>query len=482
MLPSSSPLVHSLPTETLFDVFRLAVAATLKTTRRSRAPSLETELAHIANAPLLTLSRVCSRWHTIAINTPTLWSNININDVALRGRTRAALEKTLTLLSVCLQRSGAALLSVSLRCRDGEPPHARIFDLLVQQSHRWETVHIGCSLRGIDTLVLRGRLPCLKSLTFQIKPETVDFLDIVPRLETLAGVPAPLLNSEYFGALLRCQRPRLLACEAISRSQSQAAISLLPKLSATTRVHLTIDRDSRLFQPHWTLSLHLPAVTAPISSLLCAAINQFHPHHLTSALSQIFASITLPNLQQMTLACGVYPQLVLEWPHTEFLALCARSNLGRSLKILQITEVRIAEWELRDILFMLPALEHLEVGDVPASAAAGNNSESAVITDSFLRAMTCAPGEDCLVPRLSYLACASRLVFTPSCLVDFVASRLSRHSEATSRRKLHVCIYPLPESDARSNFAVRTRLRELAAGHQHFVFQAGERYISQRRR
>ncbi|KAJ6513631.1 hypothetical protein C8R47DRAFT_1313789 [Mycena vitilis] len=475
-------VAHSLPAETLSDIFRLAVAPVAPEfwwqTPLAAAPLLKAELAHLANAPLLTMSRVCSRWHRIAMNTPTLWLKIEINGEALRGRTRSAVDKTLVLLNARLRRSLDAPLSISLKC-DDEPLHSRIFGLLAQHSHRWETVHFGCSLKGIDTSVLRGRLPRLKNLSFLAAPEAIDFLDIVPCLKALDGIPPSVLHSESFGALFRRQSIRSLACQVDRRRDFHAAISLLPKLPVATDLYLRIKEGPGGHSPfHWSMPLQLPSVTAPISTLVCVALI---PAHVTAALRQIFASLTLPYLRQAALACGFYPKVVFEWPHTEFLGLCERSDLGRCLQALQIAEVRITERELTQILAVLPALERLEIGDVPATAVkAGNDSAPILITDSFLRAMTHSQApDDCLAPRLSYLVCVSRLGFTPSLLIAFVASRVARISEVGSSNIFHLCIHPLPESDAALNAVVRTKLREMAASHKRFVYQTGERYMSQ---
>jgi hypothetical protein len=124
---------------------------------------------------------------------------------------------------------------------------------------------------------------------------------------------------------------------------------------------------------------------------------------------------------------------------------------------------------------VLEALEHLEVGDAPGNVGESNDSELVLITDSFLRAMTWAPAQGSLVPRLSYFACVSRLLFTHGLVVDFVTSRFARLSD--SPILFHFCIHPLPESDACLNSAVHTRLWELAAGNKQFVYQSGEEYI-----
>ncbi|KAJ7983295.1 hypothetical protein DFH06DRAFT_1081466 [Mycena polygramma] len=472
--------IHALPTETLSDIFRLADAAGTPKSKR-RPSALEADLAQLANSPLLVLSQVSSRWHDIAINTPTLWSNIEINGMP-RGRTRCtqwALEKTLRLLSACLERSGEAPLSVSLTRRNGESPHPRIFHLLVQHSHRWETVSIMCSLAGVDTSGLRGRLPRLKTLTLTAPPETVDFLESVPSLDHLTvRITTPLVRSVALGAIVRRKQLRSFVCVGLSPTEIEAAISSLPELPVAATFYLGIGS----FQPHQAMALCLPPVTAPISTLACLAVRKFYHHHTSSAIGQIFASLTLPSLRRLLLSSDTYPELI-EWPHAQLLALCERSNLGRCLKVLQIAEVRITETELMEILSMLPALEHLEVGDAAGSVGDDDSSEAVLITDSFLRSMSCPPAPaDCLVPRLFYLACVSRLAFTHSLLADFVTSRLEHLSKADSSIIFHVYLDPFPGSDLRLIPAVRTTLRELAIAHRRFVYQTGKEFIAYQRR
>ncbi|KAJ7915053.1 hypothetical protein B0H13DRAFT_2270515 [Mycena leptocephala] len=474
MTPQSTNGIHSLPTETLSDIFRFAVAAvTPNFWRLTPAPLLQTELERVANAPLLILSRVCSRWHDIGINNPTFWSDVEINGVS--GRAPSALEKTIRLLSARLERSRDVPLSVSLTCEDDcKPFHPRIFHLLAQHSHRWEIARVVCSLEGLDTSVLSERLPRLKKLELTLTLQTVNFFGIAPRLDTLS-VSAPLLLTESFGAILRRKQLRGFGCLVMFRHEFEEAISLLPKLPVATAFYLSIDLDRRIFKRHWTMPLRLPSITAPISTFACRTASEFHPRHLSLALSQIFASLTLPKLRQVLLGCSVYPRLVLQWPHTQFLAMCERSDLGLCLKTLRIAEVRIAERDLLEILSVLKALEHLEVGDAPGKVGKRNVSNSVLITDSFLRAMMWAPAQDCLVPRLTYFTCVSRLMFTHSLVVDFVTSRLARLSDPPIL--FHVCIHPLPGSDAFLNCAVHTILWELAAGNKQFVYQSGEEYI-----
>ncbi|KAJ6484844.1 hypothetical protein C8R45DRAFT_1147842 [Mycena sanguinolenta] len=465
--------IHSLPTETLCAIFRSVVVASSHRT----AARVQEELERIANASLLTLSRVCSRWHEIAINNPTFWQHIEIN--AITGAPDV-LETTLALVNARLERSRGVPLSITLDCVACQTLHLRIFRLLVQYSHRWGRVSLFGSLKGLDTSVLQGQLPHLKVLGVNHDGplEAVEFFGAAPCLSILC-ITAPLIHSAAVGEILRRKQLRYLGCVVELAKEFGEAISLIPKLPHGSNFHLTMGnlngRDISRLE-----CMGIPSVTASITTLICTAVQ---PQHTTSALNQIFASLTLPELERLILRCNACPQLGVEWPHAQFLGLCERSNLGRSLKVLRIAEVRIAERDLLSTLSVLAALEHLEVGDAPETPKEHTNSESVLITDSFLQAMKCVPAQnDCLVPRLSHIACVSHLVFDPALLADFVTSRVARLSQAhsssfSSSPPFHICIHPFLETHVGLISVVRTRLCELAvASNQKLVYET-EHYI-----
>ncbi|KAJ7223144.1 hypothetical protein GGX14DRAFT_557716 [Mycena pura] len=472
--------MNSLATETLSDIFRLVLAAATPDFWSPDSPSLRTELDRIANAPLLNLSQVCSRWHELALNSPTFWSDVHVNGIC--GSTETALAKTIGLLSARLEYSRDTLLSVYLTCESSRQSPARaLFRMLAQHSHRWVDFCVACSLEGLDTTVLIGRLPSLQKmvlnlpvelkLSISMPPETLKFIDTTPRLNNLLLSPY-LLSSKARNAVVSRKQLRSLAFQLMLPWQFQNAISLLPKLPVTTNLSLVINLNREVFHHKFSdpyfrkfpLRFEFPSVTASISSLTCITVNNFHPRHMSFTLEQMFDSLTVPQLRQLILACSTYPQLVLEWPHTQFLALCSRSNLGSCLKTLRIAEVRITPKKLLAVLSALPALEVLEVGDVPQVDMETNRRP--LINDHILRALTGGPGQDCLVPRLFYLGCVSRLSFTHNLVVDLVTSRLR-----DSQGSFHFCLHPLRGV---LNPAVHAHLRQLAVeSHRRFVYELG---------
>ncbi|KAJ7614176.1 hypothetical protein FB45DRAFT_1111310 [Roridomyces roridus] len=473
--------IRSLPNETLLNVFLHATAGIFPTLLEHPFPnlSLQTELERIANAPLLALSRVCSRWHTIAVGTSTLWSHLHMH-----GITERALEQTIALLTNHLERSQNAPLLVLFKGEtfDRHPPHPRIFNLLAQYSHRWETAHFICSLKGVDTSALRGRLPCLKYFTVacevrlqHCKPVMpLDFLGTAPCLTRIVAPAPSLLHSETLRTI-RGQVNNLSLIVLPLHDELHTILRLASELPDAAQLYLCFDLDPSILPQNWDPALLLPSITSSLKVLgcrVCSAGVQPAPHQLNSVLSQLFDSLTLPNLEGLDLGYEAYPKFTLSWApaqHSALLGLCDRSAWGRCLKTLRVSQVRVSEQQLMEILSLLGLLEGLEVGDLPS------DEEMPLVTDSLLRAMIREnSGQQIqLVPRLAHLVCISRLAFTPKLFSDFVVSRLT-----TAGAKFQVSLYPAANSDPDVfvESTVHVMLRQLAVDNSCFSYLSGKRH------
>ncbi|KAJ6461467.1 hypothetical protein C8R45DRAFT_1108691 [Mycena sanguinolenta] len=471
--------IHCLPNEILSDIFRLAVDATTPPFwQRSPPPRLFAELKRIENAPLLTLSRVCPQWHQLALNNPTFWSNVQVNSVI--GEPPLVLRRTLDLLNVRLARTRDAPLVISLIQHAGiRGFHPRILPI---SCICWRSTRI-----ELDNAVVarRGGLPRLRNFHLNIRAPTAEFpvIAAAPRLATLR-LNAPQLRSLSFAEILRHNPLQVLRCGVASPKDFAVAVALLPKLPSRAEFHfvINIDYDTDL-RAH--TSMCLPSITAHIAGLGCSWMHDSHAHQMPAILEHVLASLTLPELDQFHLACNTFPHLLLQWPHAQFLALSDRSGLGRCLKTLRIAEARISKDDLLEILSVLEVLEHLEVGDAPERLGrlreTVDKHEGVLISNSFLRAMTCQPEQDCFVPRLRYFSCVSRLAFAPRVLEDFVTSRVTRLALSGSiilfDVRIHLCYSPTSYNVRRQTEAVRVGLWELAA-QTKFVYQVGGEYIS----
>ncbi|KAJ7614189.1 hypothetical protein FB45DRAFT_1036296 [Roridomyces roridus] len=447
-------LIDSFPAEILVEIFRLSTVDSFPELWHAGL-ALSAELARIANAPLLSLSSVCSRWRSIVQDNPLFWSNIEID-----GVTEDALDKTMKLLAVRLERSRDAPLSVHFSSEgpDDLGPHPRIFDFLVQHSHKWQTAKFLCSFEDVDTSLLRGRIPRLESLVLlSTTPAALDSF-VTPSLERLF-IQAPQLHSDGFSAI-RTQL-REFACIATHHDELTDVVGILPTLPDSILVHLAIEFEP---EPQFVL----PPVTAPnIGSLSCTAT----PYGHSWGLAPLFTSLTLPQLRKLVLKCDRYPRRIVAWPpqqHWAFLDMCQRSGFADTLKILSISQVGIVPADLIPLLVVLPALEHLSVGDSPRNDGL---EEEALITDGFLRALM-EPTPALIVPRLSYLACRSRWrgEFTHSFMVDFVLCRVKYLNPGA---KFELCIRSMYDAKAGLEPESQTRLLELEDTTERFVYRWG---------
>ncbi|KAJ7619539.1 hypothetical protein FB45DRAFT_1062922 [Roridomyces roridus] len=479
MNPSLNKDIHLLPAEIISDILNLTAAASTPefwSHPGGPAPELRTELERLENAPLLLLSRVCSRWHDIALKTPLLWSNIQIH-----GMTEAALEESVWLLTERLDRSGSAPLAISLQCEhDSQSPHPRFLHLLAEHSHRWETVCMSrCCIRGFDTSILRGNVPHLKILWLDVEtrfglsdPDApIDFFAVAPHLERL-WLAAPLVNSDSVRQILHRKQLKSFGCVAMFPQEFRDGLSLLPQLPPGAHAHIALDLDHRILKLHHISPFHLPPLSTCISSLVCRTTQLFHAADVSSALTQIFTSLTLSALQQMSLGCNDYPHIALDWStalRVQFIALCRRSALGRCLTTLRVVEVHITERDLLKILSVLTALEHLEVGDAPPTV-----KHSLLITDSFVRAMAGTALGNCFVPRLSRFVCVTRFMFRQKLLVDFVESRLTRLAALDNPTAFHLHIHAFPDSKCGLDPRVHAILSELAKTESLFFYESLE--------
>ncbi|KAJ6503942.1 hypothetical protein C8R45DRAFT_1186064 [Mycena sanguinolenta] len=238
-------------------------------------------------------------------------------------------------------------------------------------------------------------------------------------------------------------------------------ISVLPKLPPETYFYLATELDSRSSRrQHPFKNPPASSVTSSISTLLCEVTDIVEPRQMDSILNHIFASLTLPRLQCLLLGCDVYPGHMLEFPQAQFLGLSEPSDLCHSLHTLHIAEVRIVAGDLLQILAVLDGLQYLEIGDTSERLkhrirAHERDDPGAVILPR--RTMTCAPAQNCLVPRLSYFARVSRFVVTDSVLVDFAASRVARLSSSWS--SFHILNILRVSACTRLHARVRERTR-----------------------
>ncbi|KAJ6544044.1 hypothetical protein B0H19DRAFT_294524 [Mycena capillaripes] len=425
--PISAP-IQRLPPEILSHIFSLHSDAFTPAFRTPfpilRSYEFEAELDRLANIHLLTLSRVCGQWHHIVVDTPALWSTFNLNGVLWSSS--YYLEQTMVLLAAGLERSRNAPIEVRVFDQQlGLPLPPRIFELLAHHSHRWRVAEFCCIVRSIDFSILKGRLPVVQRLELDLGPvhPTLDFFVGAPRLKSLI-VPGVLLGKT---GTIPFKQLTALGCERVAPVDIARAISLADELPRGSHFHLS----AQVAKTTQSFPVCIPLTMSAISRFSCRLAGDPYPRRSCQGLGKIFASLSLPNLEELWLSSN---GIVSEWPHAQFCELSERSGFHRSLKVLRIVEVLVTEGDLLSVLSSLTSLEHLEIADVDHGGV-----KLVVLTDDFLRAVT-FQADRRLVPRLRHFACTTQFQFTDNAFVEFIASRLAGCSLGAFR----VEIRPLP--------------------------------------
>ncbi|KAL1671779.1 hypothetical protein EV122DRAFT_284593 [Schizophyllum commune] len=118
------------------------------------------------HAAILSVAAVCRDWRNLAIQTPSLWTNIHIN--FWRGN----LSNATTLLRILLSRSAELPLSITMRSSDNisvrQDEAEPLVSALLAHSARWACLDVRVS-EGIFRLLApaRGRVPQLRGVRFR---------------------------------------------------------------------------------------------------------------------------------------------------------------------------------------------------------------------------------------------------------------------------------------------------------------------------
>ncbi|KAJ7157834.1 hypothetical protein C8R46DRAFT_1355461 [Mycena filopes] len=439
--------VRRLPTELLAEVFDMCAPEGQEVMSETTTSTEEVE--RLAKKYLLQLAQVCSRWRSVAMGTPNLWSLI-VLDTAVWDDSDYSSQTLLNLVASSLQRGGGCSLTLRIAVGHGDPAERSVLELLSEHSRRWRRMflwihplsfpHLSRAKGNLGRLGFLG----LASVTTGDQIHTAsDIFQIAPRLSEVWLVnwedPVPVLpwNQLSFVAL------RLF--DGVPPAGTMQILRLLPKSVAL------------LIEPN-TLStpIQLP-ILSNIDKLTVDLVGapRTHPN-----LGTLFQSLTLPRLKLFRLVRkGLFPR----WEQSPFLDFVSRSALQTTLTSLRI-DVVITDHELLECLAALPLLEKLYIAD------SDEDHHPAVLTDHLLQMLKGGSDNTCLVPALFSLQFTSRFTFNNALFWDFVASRV-RHRRFKHNFKIVAYWCKSRDYGFSPEFNAR-RLRRLeAAG--GFVFETG---------
>ncbi|KAJ6535134.1 hypothetical protein B0H19DRAFT_1080527 [Mycena capillaripes] len=395
----------------------------------SYTPATATEEVElIAKKYLLQLSRVCSRWHEIAMFTPRLWSILTLDTSLWDGSTKSS--TLLALVAASLNRGANFPLNITLVVELGHPNEALILDLLSQHSYRWRKISLCIDPRSLIFLANAiGNLPVLDEhllydFTESDDPYADDLFATAPRLKTVSIVDWP------------CKLPmlpwgQLRHFQYINRESGDLLVvpQVLPLLSDKATFELRINISSI------TLPLELPPILSNISILfITSTVDSDEPTsddestvdddsdesnhtHTMTIFGALWGCSTWPSLKHLRFGTN-WHDLAPRWNQTYFMDFAFRSSLQTTLGMCVI-DVLVEEHELLECLFALPLLEDLRIWDCEDQHC------PVVITDSLLHRLALRRDHPNLIPRLNWLYLASLFRFQDDALEDFITSRIT---------------------------------------------------------
>ncbi|KAF9264032.1 hypothetical protein L218DRAFT_901357 [Marasmius fiardii PR-910] len=353
------------------------------------------------------LSHVCSRWRTIVLNSPELWTNINIIlNYLPQGADR--------LLRTIMKRSKGQLLDIHLTLNASRLPYhaVALLEALLESSSRWKALTLDVLnleevLEDRDPSLPHVTFPNLVSLMSHEDPGLIDddwFCQALQRAPKLREVQMASLYPTYSLPYAQLTTLRL---QPFSRDPDNDIMGALVELLSLCEnlCHLILDFSS--WDREWweDIDSH-PVVQLPClrsleiqgSTAVCLLISD-------DLLDVLFTSLRMPVLDTFDLQCYV-PDEALSWPDS-LLAMLDRSSLLRKLS-LSFNGYDHPEFQLVDplskILQVTPELTHFKFrmcGPFPDSKRKSHTDE---LLFSFLSELKDTSKDPPLLPKLEYLS------------------------------------------------------------------------------
>lgn len=347
---------------------------------RPTVSSLTIHLDEVSSVcALQVLSHVCRTWRWVSLNTPSLWTTIQIRRSTSRDKVLA-----------WIKRSEAEPLNVFVRMASMRVDLNR---LISENSHRLQTLHVIAEnqwlIERLYTIAAGRRAANMTSLKLEnpFPSDACDYTSPVPftkerRLSFIGPVRMPLLEVLTVEGCGMDWEPgtyeRLVALKLASLpSCKHHAASEAYRLMPCTDSRLTIDRLEQLLlsiPKLQTLDLHEEAFLQDADNRVSDLFSDELPHCLSTletlalcGTSNTFCTllqlIHAPNLKSLMLRCG---RVSRAWDFRKiYLTLYDRFDEGQgwpSVTSLVLEEIRCDSTEqLREFFSFLPCLTSLAI-------------------------------------------------------------------------------------------------------------------------
>ncbi|KAJ7498222.1 hypothetical protein B0H11DRAFT_834860 [Mycena galericulata] len=186
------------------------------------------------------LTHICSRWRSISLATPSLWSQVIINY-------HQGFVPPLAAIETQIERAHTLTIHFFPTSNQDPGPQLEMFELLAKHSLRWEVLCLGITRAMLPALtVLRHRVPLLRRLWIQSSDEGNDeaFLDSVDCFFTAPSLVDVGVFDPYFSVSIPMPVHQLTRYELEGSLDMHLHLLGLAENLIEARIDVDISRDT----------------------------------------------------------------------------------------------------------------------------------------------------------------------------------------------------------------------------------------------
>ncbi|KAK0486583.1 hypothetical protein IW261DRAFT_1604690 [Armillaria novae-zelandiae] len=317
----------------------------------------------------MSISRVCSRWRSLAISTKSLWAVFSISPTAVSTC-------TLQYLQMYISRSGSIPLTIQVPGRayqDAELAGAsRIYDVLLDAAPKWRRMDLGSVQFSKRLSPVKHHLQNLEELIVEsncLSTTNRDVFGDAPQLRTLSIAITPEAASHTF------PYHQISNLTLFIWSLYSSFVEFLSKFSRVRNLELGGYLDD--------ISDFQDFTKTDLGTVQTLYVNS------ASIIPFIIPAFSFPQLESLTLICEDTERFPQFMPiYGQFLELLEQPVHG--LKVLVLEEIDVEDQEMIAILRLTPGLTELSIhccNVTPADII----HRGKTLKEGFVRSLTFSP-------------------------------------------------------------------------------------------
>ncbi|KAF7300841.1 F-box domain-containing protein [Mycena kentingensis (nom. inval.)] len=366
------------------------------------------EMDELQKPGLFVISQVCRTWYQVVHGTPALWTTVSV-DASIWSEIKTIPSAALLRLVIRnLDRSGGLPISLYVKTGRNKKVAAKLLSACLAHHGRFQMLSVDiCSLPSTYQLPTIGAFPVLERVTiYYSNGSPLIPIDRAPRLRSVELHDN--YDSEYWHIyrIPFTEAVPVLPWNQITALESTAHISGAPLLTEIlSRLPAAATADVCLGFPSFR------RLASPVRISILTLKIGVHPEggKRPDALGDVFASMTLPNIQSLEISCTAHRDHG-RWSNAEWSLLAARSSFSTHLTSLSIL-VEISAQDLIATLESLPILETASIQELHPDI---------VLNDAVLRVLA----DTKALPKLTKVELRNTCVhFTDDALFALARSR-----------------------------------------------------------